>query len=92
MIPAWAQRKEKLLSDCIVSPDVFNPMVDRLRDVVVPYQHALEAEAGQGHVHLYLTLLVNPTLASVNHSLFPIKHYNMYKPTVSLTKNYIVHF
>src|SRR6266536_6387194 len=36
-----AQRKEELLSDCIVSPDVFNHMMDRLGDFVVPYQHAL---------------------------------------------------
>ena len=49
-----AQRKEELLSDCIVSPDVFNHMMDRLGDFVVPYQHALEAEAGGRHVHLYL--------------------------------------
>ena len=54
MTPAWAQRQEELLSDCIVSPDVFNHMVDRLCDFVVPYQHALETEAGQRNVHLYL--------------------------------------
>ena len=42
MTPAWAQRREALLSDCIVSPDVFNHIVDRLGDFVVPYQHALE--------------------------------------------------
>ena len=29
MAPAWTQRQEALLHDCIVSPDVFNPMVDR---------------------------------------------------------------
>ena len=54
MTPAWAQRREELLSDCIVSPDVFHHMVDRLCDFVVPYQHALETEAGQRNVHLYL--------------------------------------
>ena len=37
----WAQRQEELLRDCIVSPDVFHSMVDRLRDFVVPYQQAL---------------------------------------------------
>ena len=42
MTPAWAQRQEALLSDCIVSPDVFDHMVNRLRDFVVPYQRALE--------------------------------------------------
>ena len=41
MTLAWAQRQEEVLRDCIVSPDVFNSMVDRLRDFVVPYQHAL---------------------------------------------------
>jgi SRSO17 transposase len=59
MTPAWAQRQEELLSDCIVSPDVFNHMVDRLRDFVAPYQHALETEAGQRHVHLYLAGLLS---------------------------------
>ena len=54
MTPAWALRQEDLLHDCIVSPDVFNPMVDRLRDFVVPYQHALETEAGQRNLHLYV--------------------------------------
>jgi SRSO17 transposase len=59
MTPAWAQRREELLSDCIVSPDVFNPMVDHLRDFVVPYQRALEAEVGGRHVHLYLQGLLS---------------------------------
>ena len=45
MTPAWVQRREELLSDCIVSPDVFNPIVNRLADFVVPYQQALETEA-----------------------------------------------
>src|SRR5437016_878417 len=59
MNTVWAQRKEELLSDCIVSPDVFNPMMDRLGDCVVPYQHALEAEAGGRHVHLSLQGLLS---------------------------------
>jgi SRSO17 transposase len=59
MTPAWAQRKEELLSDCLVSPEVFHPIVDRLQDFVVPYQHALEAKAGQGHVHRYLQGLLS---------------------------------
>jgi hypothetical protein len=37
MTPAWTQRQEALLRDCIVSPDVFDYMVERLRDFVVPY-------------------------------------------------------
>jgi transposase len=40
------------LSDCVVFPDVFDHLVDRLYDFVVPYQHALETEAGQRNVHL----------------------------------------
>ncbi len=59
MTPTWAQRQEELLSDCIVSPDVFEHMVDRLGDFVVPYQHALETEAGQRNVHLYLQGLLS---------------------------------
>ena len=59
MTPAWAQRKEALLRDCIVSPDVFTQMMDRLGDFVVPYQHALEAEAGGCHVHRYLQGLLS---------------------------------
>ena len=30
MTLAWAQRREEMLSDCLVSPDVFTQMVDRL--------------------------------------------------------------
>src|SRR5438445_9607593 len=59
MTPAWAQRQEVLRSDCIVSPDVFSPMVDRLGEFVVLYQQALEAEAGQPHVHRYLAGLLS---------------------------------
>jgi SRSO17 transposase len=59
MTPAWAQRREELLSDCLVSPDVFHQMVDRLAEFVVPYQQALETEAGQRNVHLYLQGLLS---------------------------------
>src|SRR3989441_3043106 len=59
MTPTWAQRREALLRDCIVSPDVFTSMVDRLGEFVVPYQQALEAEAGQHHMHLYLAGLLS---------------------------------
>ena len=45
MMTVWAQRREEVLSDCLVSPDVFNQMVDRLGAFVVPYQQALETEA-----------------------------------------------
>src|SRR5437667_3371355 len=59
MTPLWAQRQEELLRDGLVSPDVFNHMVDRLCDFVVPYEHALETEASQRHVHLYLAGLLS---------------------------------
>src|SRR6266436_9867281 len=59
MTPAWAQRKKELLRDCIVFPDVFNSMVDRLGDFVVPYQQALETEAGKRNVPLYLAGLLS---------------------------------
>jgi hypothetical protein len=59
MTSVWAQRQEELMRDCIVSPDVFTHMMDRLGDFVVPYQHALETEAGQRNVHLYLQGLLS---------------------------------
>src|SRR5919198_4514002 len=59
MTPAWTQRQEALLRDCIVSPEVFDHMVERLRAFVVPYQHALETEAGKRNVHLYLQGLLS---------------------------------
>src|SRR5215472_16939808 len=59
MTMAWAQRQEALLRDCIVSPDVFDHMVERLRDFAVPYQHALETEAGQRNIYLYIQGLLS---------------------------------
>ena len=59
MTPAWAQRREELLRDCIVSPDVFSSMLDRLGEFVMPYQQALAAEVGQHHVHRYLAGLLS---------------------------------
>src|SRR4029450_7999161 len=59
MTSAWAQRQAELLRDCVVSPDVFTPMVDHLRDFVRPYQHALETEAGKRNVYLYLAGLLS---------------------------------
>src|SRR2546429_5851220 len=59
MTPAWAQRREEMLSDCLVSPDVFNQMVDRLDEFVVPYQQALVTEADQPPMHLYLQGLLS---------------------------------
>src|SRR5262245_33737649 len=34
-------------------------MIDHLRDFVVPYQHALETEAGKRNVYLYLIDLLS---------------------------------
>jgi len=59
MRAVWAQRQEELLSDCVVFPGVFDRMVDRLRDFVVPYQRSLETEAGKRNVHLYLEGLLS---------------------------------
>jgi SRSO17 transposase len=57
MHTVWAQRREEVLSDCLVSPDVFHQMVERLGEFVVPYQHALAT--GQRHMHLYLQGLLS---------------------------------
>jgi SRSO17 transposase len=59
MTPAWVQRQAELLSDCLVSPDVFQHMVDRLHDFAVPYQHVLETKANQRNVPLYLAGLLS---------------------------------
>src|SRR5262245_16724474 len=59
MALAWAQRREELLNDCIVSPDVFNPMIDRLAAFAIPYQQALETEATQRNLHRYLQGLLS---------------------------------
>jgi len=54
MTPVWAQRREEMLSDCLVSPDVVTQMVDRLGEFIVPYQQALETEADQHPMQLHL--------------------------------------
>src|SRR2546427_1010459 len=59
MNTVWAQRREEVLRDCLVSPDVFHRMVDRLAEFVMPYQHVLETETGQRNVHLYLQGLLS---------------------------------
>ena len=59
MTPAWAQRREEILSDCLVSPDVFTQRVERLGEFVVPYQHALETKAGKRNIHLYFQGLLS---------------------------------
>jgi SRSO17 transposase len=59
MHTVWAQRREELLSDCLVSPAVFHQMVDRLGEFVLPYQQALETEASQRNVRRYLQGLLS---------------------------------
>ena len=59
MHTVWAQRREEVLRDCLVSPDVFTQMVERLGAFVVPYQQALETEADQHPMHLYLQGLLS---------------------------------
>src|SRR5919204_6612571 len=59
MHTVWAQRREEVLNDCLVSPDVFHQMVERLGEFVAPYQQALETKANQRNVHLYLQGLLS---------------------------------
>jgi SRSO17 transposase len=59
MTPVWAQRREALWSDCLVSPDVFHQRLDRLGECVVPYQQTLETAAGQHPMHLSLRGLLS---------------------------------
>src|SRR5712691_3716659 len=59
MTPTWTQRREEMLSDCLVSPDVFTQMVDRLGEFVVPYRQALETAADPHPMHLYLQGLLS---------------------------------
>src|ERR687888_1942211 len=59
MHPVWAQRRKEVLRDCLVSPDVFTQMVERLGEFVVPYQQALETAADPHSMHLYLQGLLS---------------------------------
>jgi len=59
MRAVWAQRQAELLNDCVVSPDVFDRMVDRLHDFAQPYQQCLETKASQRNVDLYLEGLLS---------------------------------
>src|SRR6266446_2533970 len=59
MNTVWAQRREEVLRDCLVSPDIFHQMVERLAEFVVPYQHVLETTTGKRNVHLYLQGLLS---------------------------------
>ena len=54
MTSVWVPRQEDLVSDGVVSPHVFEHMVDRLCDCVVPSHHCLETGAGKRNVHLSL--------------------------------------
>src|SRR5262249_15575598 len=59
MSTVWAPRREDLVRDCLVSPDVFHPRVDRLCAFVGPDQHARETETGQRNGPLYLQGLLS---------------------------------
>src|SRR5262245_16109674 len=59
MPPTWAQRREDMWSDGLVSPDVFTPMVERLGAFVVPYPQALATEADPHPLHRYLQGLLS---------------------------------
>jgi len=50
MHPVWAQRRVEIWNDCLVSPDVFQQMGERLAAFVVSYQDVLETEASQRNV------------------------------------------
>jgi SRSO17 transposase len=47
------------MSNYIVSPDVFNQMLDRLCEFVLPYQDALETSTDQCNLHFYLQGLLS---------------------------------
>jgi SRSO17 transposase len=59
MHTVWAPRREEVLRDCLVSPAVFQQIVNRLDEFVVPYQHVLETEASQRNVYRYLQGLLS---------------------------------
>ena len=59
MNTGWAQRREEVLRDCLVSPDIFQPRLDRLGAFVVPYHRALASEAAHHPMHLYLQGLLS---------------------------------
>jgi SRSO17 transposase len=59
MSAVWAQRQAELLNHCVVSPDVFDRLVDRLHDFAQPYQQCLETEAGKRNMALYLEGLMS---------------------------------
>ena len=59
MHTVWAQRREEVLRACLVSPDIFHHMVERLDEFVVPSQHVLETTTGQRNVPLYLQGLLS---------------------------------
>ena len=59
MHTVWAQRREEGLRACLVSPDIFHHMVERLDEFVVPYQHVLETTTGQRNVPLALQGLLS---------------------------------
>ena len=66
MALTWAQRREELLSDCIVSPDVFTPMIDRL---------AASAGLSRKGLQKVLSEEGNPYFESVNAIIHAMGYY-----------------
>jgi hypothetical protein len=64
MTPAWAQRQEALLRDCIVSPDVFDHMVECVfrAKVATPLQ-AKPATLGAQRRWVSIVSLIRPLLS-----------------------------
>ena len=50
MTAVWALRHEDLVRACVVSPHMFAPLVDRLCDVVAPFQYCLQTEVSQDNL------------------------------------------
>lgn len=54
MSAVWTQWREDLLSDCIVSPDVFHQMVERLVSLSYPIKTHSRPRPPSTTLHLYL--------------------------------------
>src|SRR2546425_9766370 len=67
MTPAWAQRRAELLSDCLMSPDVFHQMLDRLGEFVVPYHLTVAPK-----MHSSLASRINSASEGIRRPLEPL--------------------
>ena len=55
----YARRKEELLAECQVSPEVFEGLMDRLRPFAQPFVDCLVRSEQVGHAHTYLAGLLS---------------------------------